>query len=742
MQRILDLQKNGNLTMGPPQPGQPFKFTVGESCDRIKEEFNFLQAQYHNLKLECEKLASEKIEIQRHYVMYYEMSYGLNVEMHKQTEIAKRLNAIIAQILPFLSQEHQQQVASAVERAKQVTMTELNAIIGQQRPDLPRLLQQMHAQQLPHAAHAPPIPMMPHPGLPGPPSSAASLLGLSGALAGPGAHPLSMLGSKPELHRDEVKSNSGLNSAEERHRNSISPAEREKYRPRSSPDPEHKKMKKEEKDCHASDGEKSDQDLVVDDASEDPVSPPNGTASPRENGLDKLAPKKEHIGPHSPRSGTSSNASTPSTKKLDGEKPTTPISKSVTPTSGGSGSSGAAGSSGLKPLVKPPTLAQYPHYLPAAPPELQAGPYGALNHNLPPAINYPRPPLVSYDPHSQMRAPLVPGGIPGGKPAYSFHVSADGQMQPVPFPPDALIGPGIPRHARQINTLSHGEVVCAVTISNPTKYVYTGGKGCVKVWDISQPGSKSPVSQLDCLQRDNYIRSVKLLPDGRTLIVGGEASNLSIWDLASPTPRIKAELTSSAPACYALAISPDSKVCFSCCSDGNIAVWDLHNQTLVRQFQGHTDGASCIDISADGTKLWTGGLDNTVRSWDLREGRQLQQHDFTSQIFSLGYCPTGEWLAVGMENSNVEVLHAAKPDKYQLHLHESCVLSLRFAACGKWFVSTGKDNLLNAWRTPYGASIFQSKESSSVLSCDISADDKYIVTGSGDKKATVYEVIY
>ena len=47
-----------------------------------------------------------------------------------QTEIAKRLNAIIAQILPFLSQDHQQQVANAVERAKQVTMTELNAIIG------------------------------------------------------------------------------------------------------------------------------------------------------------------------------------------------------------------------------------------------------------------------------------------------------------------------------------------------------------------------------------------------------------------------------------------------------------------------------------------------------------------------------------------------------------------------------------------------------------------------------------
>ncbi|KAB0368664.1 hypothetical protein FD755_019698, partial [Muntiacus reevesi] len=460
------------------------------------------------------------------------------------------------------------------------------------------------------------------------------------------------------------------------------------------------------------------------------------------------------------------------------EKSTTPVSKSNTPTPRTDAPTpGSNSTPGLRPVPgKPPGVDPLASSLrtPMAVPCPYPTPFGIVPHagmngeltspgaayaglhNISPQMSaaaaaaaaaaaYGRSPVVGFDPHHHMRVPAIPPnltGIPGGKPAYSFHVTADGQMQPVPFPPDALIGPGIPRHARQINTLSHGEVVCAVTISNPTRHVYTGGKGCVKVWDISHPGNKSPVSQLDCLNRDNYIRSCRLLPDGRTLIVGGEASTLSIWDLAAPTPRIKAELTSSAPACYALAISPDSKVCFSCCSDGNIAVWDLHNQTLVRQFQGHTDGASCIDISNDGTKLWTGGLDNTVRSWDLREGRQLQQHDFTSQIFSLGYCPTGEWLAVGMENSNVEVLHVTKPDKYQLHLHESCVLSLKFAHCGKWFVSTGKDNLLNAWRTPYGASIFQSKESSSVLSCDISVDDKYIVTGSGDKKATVYEVIY
>uniref|UniRef100_A0A8C7LUQ1 TLE family member 2, transcriptional corepressor a n=1 Tax=Oncorhynchus mykiss TaxID=8022 RepID=A0A8C7LUQ1_ONCMY len=524
---------------------QALKLTYPETLDRIKEEFQFLQTQYHSLKMECEKLATEKTEIQRHYVMYYEMSYGLNIEMHKQTEIAKRLNVICAQLIPFLSQE--------------VTHTYTRSSLGLRNP-----------------------------------------LAVQGAYP-PGAFSLPPPGVNGELAGAAAAYGAGL-----------------------------------------------------------------------------------HL---------------------------------VSPQMNGSAAAAAAAGYGRSPVVREG--------------------WGSDGGNGKRARG-----KQNIYTHTHTHTHTVEVGSLHTPYAYSFHVSADGQMQPVPFPPDALLGPGIPRHARQIHTLNHGEVVCAVTISTSTRHVYTGGKGCVKVWDISQPGSKSAMAQLDCLNRDNYIRSCKLLPDGRTLIVGGEASTLSIWDLATPTPRIKAELTSSAPACYALAISPDNKVCFSCCSDGNIVVWDLHNQTLVRQFQGHTDGASCIDISNDGTKLWTGGLDNTVRCWDLREGRQLQQHDFTSQIFSLGYCPTGEWLAVGMESSNVEVLHVSKPDKYQLHLHESCVLSLKFAYCGKWFVSTGKDNLLNAWRTPYGSSIFQSKESSSVLSCDISPDDQFIVTGSGDKKATVYEVIY
>ncbi|XP_057564763.1 TLE family member 5 isoform X3 [Hippopotamus amphibius kiboko] len=149
---------------------QQLKFTTSDSCDRIKDEFQLLQAQYHSLKLECDKLASEKSEMQRHYVMYYEMSYGLNIEMHKQ---------------------HQQQVLGAIERAKQVTAPELNSIIRQQ-------LQAHQLSQLQALA----LPLTPLPVGLQPPS-------LPAVSAGTGLLSLSALGSQAHLSKEDKNGHDG-----------------------------------------------------------------------------------------------------------------------------------------------------------------------------------------------------------------------------------------------------------------------------------------------------------------------------------------------------------------------------------------------------------------------------------------------------------------------------------------------------------------------------------------------------
>ncbi|NWU84754.1 TLE2 protein, partial [Onychorhynchus coronatus] len=456
-----------------------------------------------------------------------------------QAEIVKRLSAICAQIVPFLTQEHQQQVLQAVERAKQVTMGELNSIVGQQQ-----------LQHLSH--HASPLLLTPHPSSMQPSSlSGASgtlgLLALSGALMAQ-----SQLATKEDRvaqdgeNRGKGKKHSWINPSKASI--SCSPAE-------SLQDEERVglKQKREEKNLPGnsdSDGEKSDYNLVVDEGlgfllPTDVFCPQDPTSEPRSPGCtpsSRLAPFRREM-PESPAPSTSGGSTAPLGPKghASASKPSasSPPPSSLTP---------GPGPSSAVPLRQPPTTAPATDTVSESlcSPLSTSSPYmssfGLVPHttlsgelpapgmymgkHLSPQVSstvlYGRSPRVSdqergqvcwhmlallpvaFDLHSHLRAYTISSSlsaIPGEKPAYSFHVSADGQMQPVPFPPDALIGSGIPRHARQLHTLTHGEVVCAVTISNSTRHVYTGGKGCVKVWDVGQPGTKTAVAQLDCLVR-------------------------------------------------------------------------------------------------------------------------------------------------------------------------------------------------------------------------------------------------
>uniref|UniRef100_A0A8C9VS76 Groucho/TLE N-terminal Q-rich domain-containing protein n=1 Tax=Scleropages formosus TaxID=113540 RepID=A0A8C9VS76_SCLFO len=60
----------------------------------------------------------------------YERSYGLNVEMRRQTEISKRLNRLCSQMIPYLPREHQQRLLLSVESAKQVSAADVSVGLG------------------------------------------------------------------------------------------------------------------------------------------------------------------------------------------------------------------------------------------------------------------------------------------------------------------------------------------------------------------------------------------------------------------------------------------------------------------------------------------------------------------------------------------------------------------------------------------------------------------------------------
>ncbi|MEQ2248446.1 TLE member 5 [Ilyodon furcidens] len=124
--------------------------------------------------------------------------YGTFNQILLKAEIVKRLNGICAQVLPYLSQEHQQQVLAAIERAKQVTPPEMNSIIRQQLQA--HQLSQLQGLALPMT----PLPLgLSQPTLPAVTTS-SGLFSLS-----------SLLASQAQLAKEEKASRDGADSHRE-----------------------------------------------------------------------------------------------------------------------------------------------------------------------------------------------------------------------------------------------------------------------------------------------------------------------------------------------------------------------------------------------------------------------------------------------------------------------------------------------------------------------------------------------
>lgn len=235
-------------------------------------------------------------------------------------------------------------------------------------------------------------------------------------------------------------------------------------------------------------------------------------------------------------------------------------------------------------------------------------------------------------------------------------------------------------------------------------------------------------------------------------MVCGEYACVGVWSLTQApggglSVNTVRELANPAPVCYNMAVTLDERQVYCCCNNGSIVAWDIETAKVIRNFVGHVDGATSIDIARDGSCVWTGGLDATARCWDIRDGRQQHCFTFPTQVFSLCTSPCGSYVVVGLENKTLELCFLKDcgsrfGERNVFKVHDSCVLTCRIANSGRWLISSSKDNYTNCVQLPAGKPLFITRDTASILCTDICPDDRYVVTGSGDKKATVYECMY
>src|SRR5262249_42033002 len=99
---------------------------------------------------------------------------------------------------------------------------------------------------------------------------------------------------------------------------------------------------------------------------------------------------------------------------------------------------------------------------------------------------------------------------------------------------------------------------------------------------------------------------------------------------------------------YSASISPDGKSALVSYTTGDIRLWDLEQQKIVRTLSGHTTGLRCMVFSHDSKRAFSGAGDGSVYEWDVTTGKTLARlKGPTAEVVALSLSADGKQLAAG-----------------------------------------------------------------------------------------------
>ncbi|XP_031545587.2 transducin-like enhancer protein 6 isoform X3 [Vicugna pacos] len=317
--------------------------------------------------------------------------------------------------------------------------------------------------------------------------------------------------------------------------------------------------------------------------------------------------------------------------------------------------------------------------------------------------------------------------------------STSNRPDALPWQPKKL---AVPHQVEKKRRLEHGDPVLATAVSSFTRHAFTCGRGGVKVWSLVKQVVVAwyPECYLPVQIPGAYLRTCLLFSNSTALLTGGHnLASVSLWDLMAPSLYVRAELPCAGLSCQALAASPEDCLAFAGFTNGTVRIWDLRNQSVVRDLPGHLNGAKSIAVKDQ--NIWTGGLDACLRCWDLRTTREPQEYPFEAQIMSLSPSPKEDWVLVGTANGRQWLQPTRGGQKRMVGRKDGTILGLKFSPLGHWWVSVGTDGLVSIYSMPTGTSVVQVPETSSITCCDVSASNHLMVTGFRDH-AVVYQIAY
>lgn len=298
-------------------------------------------------------------------------------------------------------------------------------------------------------------------------------------------------------------------------------------------------------------------------------------------------------------------------------------------------------------------------------------------------------------------------------------------------------------------TINPPHPISAVAFSPKGEHFLTGHQTNdyfqIELWNIQT----EKVIQI-FTEHSAILRSAAFSPDEETILTGSQNATACVW--STKTGQLITTFTGHTAPITSVAFSPKGEHYLTGARDTTACLWDAKTGHLITTFEGHKEPLTSVAYSPDGEIILTGSYDNTARLWNVKTGKLIRVLKVHSDwINSVAFSPDGEGLLTGSKDGTTCLWDSKTGDLLTTFGKEFSALwqpvkAVAFSPDGKIAVTGTYDAVrcpVYVWKTKTGKLLqVLNGHSNSVYSVAFNQEGTTILTGSLDKTACVWRLVY
>ncbi len=274
-----------------------------------------------------------------------------------------------------------------------------------------------------------------------------------------------------------------------------------------------------------------------------------------------------------------------------------------------------------------------------------------------------------------------------------------------------------------------------------SRYLAVGGSenilGLINVNDNEIHFYKLPeMNQIKIIADRAPIRSFEISRDGKLLVEANhEDNNIYLWDIYRQK-KINT-LTGHTGRINDLSFSTNGKLLASASNDGNIIIWNIHENSKTT-LKGHQGFVRKVRFASQDS-LISGGFDRIINIWRLSESEPVMQIATSGPVTALDVHQNK--IVWGTIQGGIAIYDLNKEDLKEIdQAHNGLISNIHILKKENFLISSGWDHKAKVWNLDLQPSQILNDHKDYILSSLVVESHGFLLTSGRDEKINLYKI--